>query len=137
MGRLTLLLIILVAAALLASCKTTVPIGGAEGLSLLKSMANITSNLTEDNKAGANLTSANNTTINLSHAPLSAELSGTDGEEVLDGLIKASPNLTGTNYTEGDLSTWGSKPRDSPPPPSAAAYKLAKFIKIIRDNHIA
>ncbi|HSD57910.1 MAG TPA: hypothetical protein VLB04_06980 [Methanotrichaceae archaeon] len=77
-----------------------------------------------------NFTEANNTTVNLSHSPLSAELGGIDGTELME-------NLTGANDTAGDLSAWGSTPRDPPPPPSAAAMKNAKFIKIIRDNHIA
>jgi hypothetical protein len=127
MKRLILLLFILIAAALLAQSKTSVSLGGTDGMSLLKSMANVTSNLT----------GTNNTTINLSHIPLSAQLSGIDGAELLDNLTNGSPNLASANYTDGNLSTWGSKPRTPPPPPSAASIKNARFTKVIRDNHIA
>jgi hypothetical protein len=127
MRRLILLLFILITAALLAQSKTSVSLGGTDGMSLLKSMANVTSNLTE----------TNNTTINLSHSPLSAQLSGNDGAELYVNLTNDSINSTKEGNMSDPLSTWGSKPRDPPPPPSAAAIKNAKFNKIIRDNHIA
>jgi hypothetical protein len=126
MKRLILILFILIAAALLAESRSSVPLGGADGMSLLKSMANVTSNLTE------NLTGNNNTTINLSRASSSAELSGTDGEDLLSNLTNGS-----SNDTKDGLSTWGSRPRSPPPAPSAASMKNARLIQVIRDNHIA
>ncbi len=120
MRRLILLLFILLAMAVLAHSKVSFQLSGDDGISLMNNLTNSSLNFTE----------ANNTTVNLSHSPLSAELGGVDGAELME-------NLTGGNDTSGDLSTWGSQPRDPPPPPSAAAMKLAKFIKIIKDNHIA
>ncbi len=120
MRRLILLLFLLLAMAVLAHSKVSFHLGGNDGISLLNNLTNSSVNFTE----------TNNTTVNLSRIPLSAELGGIDGSELLK-------NLTEANNTSGDLSTWGSQPRDPPPPPSAADMKNAKFIKIIRDNHIA
>ena len=120
MRRLVLFLFLLLAMAVLAHSKVSFQLSGNDGISLLNNLTNSSVNFTE----------ANNTTVNLSHIPLSANLGGVDGTELLK-------NLTEANNTSGDLSTWGSQPRDPPPPPSAADMKNAKFIKIIRDNHIA
>ncbi len=123
MRRLILLLFILIAFAILAQSKTSVPLSGAGGISLLKSMANVTSDLTENN----------NTTLNLSRIPSSAELSGIEGTELLSNLTNGSSNLSGRNRTDGNLSTWGSKPRDPPPPPD---LKNVQLYQVIRDNHL-
>jgi hypothetical protein len=99
MRRLILLLFILITAVLLAQSKTSVPLGGTDGMSLLKSMANVTSNLTE-------------TTNNQSpHIPLSAQLSG---NEAKCNLINArSTDVRQHIRSSLDL---GSKPRDPPLP---------------------
>lgn len=120
MRRLILLLFILLAMAVLAPSKESFQLSGNDGISLMNNLTNSSLNFTE----------AYNNTINLSHIPSSANLGGLDGTELME-------NLTGANDTAGDLSTWGSQPRNPPPPPSAAAMKMAKFIKIIKDNHIA
>ncbi len=128
MRRLILLLLLLLAMAALSHGRMSFQLSGNDGISLLSNLTNGSINYSE----------TNNTTANLSGIPSSAQLSGVDGLELAMNLTNSAFNLDGAdNSTAGNLSTWGSVPRNPPPPPSAEMMKDAKFIKIIRDNHIA
>ncbi len=128
MRRLMLLLLLLLAMAFLGHGRVSFQLSGNDGISLLSDLTN----------GSINYTDVNNTTANLSGIPSSAQLSGVDGLELAMNLTNSSFNLDGANNsTAGNLTTWGSVPRDPPPPPSGEMMKDAKFIKIIRDNHIA
>jgi hypothetical protein len=116
MERLILLLFALLAIAILADSEMA-QLSGNEGLALLESLANVSSNLTE----------ANNTTINLSHSSNLTELGGENVSDWWKNLSQSSDNLT----------SWGSEPRRSPGPPSESDIRTARMAKIIRDNHLA
>ncbi len=122
-----LLLFLLLAMATLGHSRVSFQLSGNDGISLLSNLTN----------GSINYTDVNNTTANLSGIPSSAQLSGVDGLELAVNLTNNSFNLDGSNNsTAGNLTTWGSVPRD-PPPPSPIDMKRAKLVKIIRDNHIA
>lgn len=128
MRRLILLLFLLLTMAILGHSRESIQLSGNGGITLLSDMTNGSINYTE----------INNTTVNLSGTSSSAQLSGVEGLDLAMNLTNNSFNLDGTdNSTAGNLTTWGSQPRDPPPPPSAEDMKNAKLIKIIRDNHIA
>ncbi len=114
--------------AILGHSRVSIQLSGNDGITLLSDLTN----------GSINNTDINNTTVNLSGAPSSAQLSGLEGLELAGNLTNNSFNLDGTdNSTAGNLTTWGSQPRNPPPGPSAEDMKNAKLIKIIRDNHIA
>jgi hypothetical protein len=121
MERLILLLFGLLAISILADSTKMVQLGGNDGLAVLESMANVSSNLTV----------ANNTTINLSRSSNLTLLGGENASSWWENLSRSDENAS-TN-----LSSWGSVPRRSPGPPSASEVRDAKMAKIIRDNHLA
>lgn len=114
--------------AVLGHSKVSIQLSGNDGITLLSNLTN----------GSINNTDINNTTVNLSGTSSSAQLSGLEGLELAANLTNNSFNLNGIdNNTAGNLTTWGSQPRNPPPAPSAEMMKDAKFHKIIRDNHIA
>ncbi|NPV63003.1 MAG: hypothetical protein HPY61_10335 [Methanotrichaceae archaeon] len=121
MERLLLLLFALLAISILADSTKIAQLGGNDGLELLESMANISSNLTE----------ANNTTINLSTSSNLTLLGGENASVWWENMSRSDENAS-TN-----LSSWGSVPRQPPGPPSASEVRDARMAKIIRDNHLA
>jgi hypothetical protein len=122
MRQLITVLVILLAIAILANCKTSVQLSGRDGASLLN---NLTNNST-------NLSSSNSTRINLSHSATTMHLGGNDGTALLENLTNGPD---GANNTTDDLSTWGSKPRPTPPPPTYD-YKEAQLYEVLRQNHL-
>jgi hypothetical protein len=111
-----LLLLLLLAMAVLAECRKPTEIGGNDGMTLLKSLTNNSTNLTWDSKA-----------FNLTQNGTAVSIGGTDGTQLLENITNSS-NAT-------NLSTWGSVPRKSPPPPEYD-YKEAQMIAVIRQNHL-
>ena len=122
MRQLITVLVILLAIAVLAHCKTFVQLSGSDGASLLNDLTN----------NSTNLSSSDSTMINLSHGAATMQLSGNDGTALLENLTNGPE---GANNTTDDLSTWGSKPRTSPPPP-IFDYKAAQLYEILRQNHL-
>lgn len=116
MRRIVLLLLLLLAMASLAECRKPTEIGGNDGMTLLKSLTNNSTNLTWDSGA-----------INLTQNGTAVTIGGDDGTKLLENITNSS-NAT-------NLSTWGSVPRKSPPPPEID-YKEAQMIAVIRQNHL-
>ncbi len=125
MRQLITVLAILLAIAVLAHCKTFVQLSGSDGASLLNDLTN----------NSTNLSSSNSTMINLSHSATTMHLGGNDGTALLENLTNDSLNPEGSNNTTDDLSTWGSKPRPLPPPPTFD-YKEAQLYEVLRQNHL-
>lgn len=120
MRRLILILWFLLAIDLTHGSEPIAELGGIQGNSLLRSLANNTTS----NAIGL-ATSGN--VINLSQL-------GGEGSTIFESLTSNSSNRN--NSTNSDLSSWGSTPRKAPLPP-VMNYdpKLAKTIAILRANH--
>lgn len=123
MKRRILILSILLAMAL-AHGRMPISLGGDDSLSLLKNLTNNSS----INSVIPNVTG--NATAN-SSGVLSAKLGGDEGLELFKNLTNGS-----SLAASGNLTTWGSKPRPTPPVPKYDP-KQAQMIQVIRDNHIA
>lgn len=123
MRRLITILFILSAMIILVHGKSSVQIGGDDGMSLLKDLANNSTIKVEVNK----------TSINLTRDVVTVQLSGNDGTGLLKNLTNSS--LNGANNTTGNLSTWGSKPR-TPPVPPAYDERAAQTYAVLRQNHL-
>jgi hypothetical protein len=117
------------AIAFLADGKSLVNLGGDDGNSLLRELANNSTNNSLDFPKG------NKTLINLSQSMTTIPLGGNEGTSLLKSLTNNSSGLPGVNYTSGNLSTWGSTPRVPPPPPTYDP-KMEKTIEILRQNHL-
>ncbi len=122
MRQLITALVILLAIAVLAHCKTSVQLSGSDGASLLNDLTN----------NSTNLGSFNGTVINLSHGATTKQLSGDDGTSLLENLTNGPE---AANNTTDDLSTWGSKPRTWSQPP-IYDYKAAQLYEVLRQNHL-
>jgi hypothetical protein len=123
MKRLMLLIFMLTAMAVLTHGQPMTQLSGSDGMALLKSMANVSSNLTE----------MNNSTINLSRIPTSVQVGGNDSIEQWENMTYDAQNSSG-NAT-GNLSTWGSQPKAPPPLPSKADMDRARIAGILKINH--
>jgi len=117
------LLFALLALAILAESEMTAQLSGKDGLAALKSLANVSTNL------------SNNTTLNLSATPGFAQLGGEQGLEWWTNLTNESMNLSDHNGSN-NLSSWGSPLRPPPGPPSASGVRSARMAQVIRNNHI-
>ena len=125
MRRLITVLAILLAIAVLAHSKTFVQLGGNDGASLLNDLTN----------NSTNLSNVNSTTINLTHSATTMQLGGNNSTALLENLTNGSSRQRGANSTTDGLSTWGSKPRVPPPPPTYD-YKAVQLYEILRQNHL-
>jgi hypothetical protein len=120
MKQLMVPLLTLLTMAALTHGQLSAQLSGSDGMALLKSMANVSSNLTE----------MNNSTINLSSIPTSIQVGGNDSTEQWQNLTYDE-----LNSSAGNLSSWGSEPRTPPPPPSRADMDKARIAGILRINH--
>jgi hypothetical protein len=125
MRRLMTVLVILLAIAVLAHSKTFVQLGGNDGASLLNDLTN----------NSTNLSSVNSTTINLTHSATTMQLGVNNSMALLERLTNGSSSQRRSNTTGDDLSSWGSKPR-APPPPPTYDPKAAQLYEILRQNHL-
>ncbi|NMC11025.1 MAG: hypothetical protein GYA39_08655 [Methanothrix sp.] len=123
MRRLIPILFILSAIIILVHGKSSFQLGGDDGISLLKDLANNSTISVEVNK----------TMINLTHSVVTVQLSGNEATGLLKNLTNGS--LNGANNTTGNLSTWGSKPR-TPPAPPAYDERAAQTYAVLRQNHL-
>jgi hypothetical protein len=127
MRPVTFILVIFLTIAFLANGKSFVLLGGNDGNSLLRDLANKSDSL--------NLSKGNNTEIDNSHSRLAMPLGGDDAMNLLKNLTNNLSNQSAENNTQGNLSTWGSRPHILPPPPDYDT-KRAQTIAILRQNHL-
>ena len=127
MSRWIIVLLIMLAIAL-AQSKMPVSLGGADSLSLLKTISNNSS------ISSAIPNATNNSSLNLSNGLLTAQLGGYGGMDLFQNLTNGS-SLKAAG-PEDNLSSWGSTPRKTPLPPKYDP-KQQQMIQVIKDNHIA
>jgi hypothetical protein len=127
MKRIILILVMLLTLTLFGHSKSVVQLGSDQGNSLFRDLTNNSTN------ASLNFARGSNTGTNFSQSIATIELGGSEGTTLFDNLTDNSSDMY--NNTTGNLSTWGSKPRVSPPPPTYDP-KLAQKIEILRQNHL-
>lgn len=127
MKRIILILVTLLTLTLFAHSKSVVQLGSDVGNSLFRDLTN---NSTNESLIFAR---GSNTGTNFSHNVETMQLSGSEGTTLFDNLTDNSSDAN--NDTVGNLSTWGSKPRVSPPPPIYDPKQEQK-IEILRQNHL-
>ncbi len=125
MRHLTTVMVILLAIAGLANGEALVRLGGSDGASLLNDLTN----------NSTNLSSPNSTMFNLTHSAKTVQLGGNSSLALLEDLTNGSSSQKGANNATDDLSSWGSKPR-APPPPPTYDPKAAQLYEILRQNHL-
>ena len=118
-------LVILLAIAVLANGEALVQLGGSDGASLLNDLTN----------NSTNLSSLNSTMFNLTHSATIMQLGGNTSMALLENLTNGSSSQKGANNTTDGLSSWGSKPRAPPLPPTYDS-KAAQLYQILRQNHL-
>lgn len=129
MKRAILILAVLLALIFFAQSRSPVNIGGSDGNVLMRGLTN---NSTSNS---SNITTANNTTIDLTHNTTSMMVGGDAGTTLLKDLTNDSSNFINERNTSMNLSDWGSKPRPAPLP-GKYDYKTARMNAVIRMNHV-
>lgn len=129
MKRAILILAVLLALIFFAQGKSPINIGGSDGNLLLKGLTN---NSTSNS---SNITTASNTTFDLSQKNTSIMVGGDAGTTLLKDLTNDSSNFMNERNISKNLSDWGSKPRPAPLP-GKYDYKAAQMNAVIRMNHL-
>jgi hypothetical protein len=127
MKQIIFILLMLSTMALLAHSKPVVQLDSDRSTALFKDLTNNSTN------TSLNFAKGNEIGTNVSDSAEIIDLSSSEGTTLFDDLADNSSIMH--NNTTGNLSTWGSKPRVSPPPPNYDP-KLAKTVQILRQNHI-
>jgi hypothetical protein len=120
-----LILAILMVLVLFAESRSPINISGTNGDMLL---AELSDNLANNSSLSA---SDENKTINLSQSAQSVDISGHEGQMLLQDIMNTTNVTNKTAYA--NLSMWGSAPKKIPQAPDS---RDARTIEILRMNHM-
>jgi len=121
-----LILAILMALVLFAESRSPINISGTNGDMLL---AELSDNLANNSSLSA---SDENMTINLTQGAQSVDISGHEGQMLLQDIMNTT-NVTNETGAYANLSMWGSAPKKIPQAPDS---RDARTIEILRMNHM-
>jgi hypothetical protein len=121
-----LILAILMVLVLFAESRSPINISGTNGDMLL---AELSDNLANNSSLSA---SDENMTINLTQGAQSVDISGHEGQMLLQDIMNTT-NVTNETGAYANLSMWGSAPKKIPQAPDSSN---ARTIEILRMNHM-